>query len=608
MADPTKQSTEERLAALEAAVETIQRSLRMLGVPSDRRGKDQPHPKTAASTRPGARDEAEKPMRPGIRERLESPAPEPGFFATLLDRGPQFWISRVGIVLLLVGVAYLFKYAVDQGWLTPWIRVAFGLALGATLAAIGFRVQRRQRWFAQVTLGGAAATWYITGFAAFQLLQLVGLPIAYGFMVLVTIFTFWVSLQQEEPALAVLAAFGALGTPFLLYTEAGSVQGLMTYTCVVLLGTSGIYLRKGWKSLLWVTAVDAWLIVLLALEGTANSSDRMALQGGVIVIWLLFWLVPVTRELLAQRDPSGWPPAKWQIFGARERRRLQDDLSWLVVLTAVSAFFASASIWSVSADDSLWGAIAVAGGFVYGLAAGGLSRQRIGSSFTSAHTITAAALAAIGFVFLFENDLTIVLWALEAGVLHTLARHLASRETSSGDSIFPSLTSTAYLLSGIVGIWLLNRLVEGGLPETPILNARAAADAAVIALSLVSTKWVSPKAAPWFWLLAHVAVLAWLARELGALAGGDGLVTAAWGVYALGLLFFMKTARKVALATLFLAVGKLVLHDMSQVEPIWRILLFLSFGGVFLAISYYFTDLLSSTDKESEVTESNREP
>jgi len=354
--------------------------------------------------------------------------------------------------------------------------------------------------------------------------------------------------------------------------------------------------------------VDAWLIVLLALEGTANSSDRMALQGGVIVIWLLFWLVPVTRELLTQRDPSGWPPAKWQILGARERRWLQDDLSWLVVLTAVSAFFASASIWSASADDSLWGAIAVAGGFVYGLAAGGLSKQRSGSSFTSAHTITAAALAAIGFVFLFENDLTIVLWALEAGVLHTLARHLASRETNSGDSIFPSLTSTAYLLSGIVGIWLLNRLVEGGLPETPILNARAAADAAVIALSLVSTKWVSPKAAPWFWLLAHVAVLAWLARELGALAGGDGLVTAAWGVYALGLLFFMKTARKVALATLFLAVGKLVLHDMSQVEPIWRILLFLSFGGVFLAISYYFTDLLSSTDKESEVTERNREP
>jgi uncharacterized membrane protein len=38
-------------------------------------------------------------------------------------------------------------------------------------------------------------------------------------------------------------------------------------------------------------------------------------------------------------------------------------------------------------------------------------------------------------------------------------------------------------------------------------------------------------------------------------------------------------------------VAKLVLHDLSQVEAIWRILLFLGFGGVFLAISYYVPDL-----------------
>ena len=49
----------------------------------------------------------------------------------------------------------------------------------------------------------------------------------------------------------------------------------------------------------------------------------------------------------------------------------------------------------------------------------------------------------------------------------------------------------------------------------------------MIAVLLVGTKWVAPKVTPWYWLIAHVAVLAWLARELGALSGGDGLVTAA---------------------------------------------------------------------------------
>ena len=49
-------------------------------------------------------------------------------------------------------------------------------------------------------------------------------------------------------------------------------------------------------------------------------------------------------------------------------------------------------------------------------------------------------------------------------------------------------------------------------------------------------------------------------------------MTGAWGVYSLALLFFMPKARTVGLATLFATAGKLVVFDLSQVEPFWRIL------------------------------------
>ena len=39
-----------------------------------------------------------------------------------------YWLNRIGIALLLFGVLFLFKYSIDNGWLKPWIRVAFGLA------------------------------------------------------------------------------------------------------------------------------------------------------------------------------------------------------------------------------------------------------------------------------------------------------------------------------------------------------------------------------------------------------------------------------------------------------------------------------------------------
>ena len=48
---------------------------------------------------------------------------------------------------------------------------------------------------------------------------------------------------------------------------------------------------------------------------------------------------------------------------------------------------------------------------------------------------------------------------------------------------------------------------------------------------------------------------------------------------------------RLGLGTLFLVVGKLFLWDLSGVEAIWRVLLFLGFGGLFLVLSYYLQSL-----------------
>nr|WP_281280665.1 DUF2339 domain-containing protein [Fodinibius saliphilus] len=43
------------------------------------------------------------------------------------------WLNRIGIGLLLIGVAFLFKYSIDQGCLNPPIRSAIGLGVGMFL-------------------------------------------------------------------------------------------------------------------------------------------------------------------------------------------------------------------------------------------------------------------------------------------------------------------------------------------------------------------------------------------------------------------------------------------------------------------------------------------
>lgn len=591
MAEPSERSFEERLAALELAVESLQRKLAFLpegrrGPPGEAARQPSPPPTVPAGTprAPSSLDTFRPPPRP-------RPPTTPGFFTKLLAHGPEFWISRVGIGLLLAGVAYLFKYAVDQGWLTPTIRVAFGVALGIALAAIGLRVHAERRWFAQIMLGGAAATWYITGFAAFQVLHLVSFATAFAFMVVVTAFTFWAGVRQSEAVLAVLAAVGGLATPFLLYSEPGSVPGLMAYTCLLLAGTSAIYLFKGWQSLLWTTAVGAWLVVALGFR-TEAAADRLALQCGIAAIWLLFWLVPVSREVLTDRNPARWSrpvPGGARPGFASIRDRTLHYLAGLVLATAVISLFMSRAVWG--AGNWAWGTTAFVGAIAYGLAGGYLSASKSLVPLPGAHRVTAATLVAIAIALWFEPDAVLVLWALEAAVLHLLAQRLAASGLTEPPGSVLRLDTAAHLLFSTVAVWLFTRLVSEVAPQPAVFNARAAADAGVIAIALWTSGRIEPRARLVYRLVAHAAILGWLLRELGALPAGDGIVTTAWGVYAIGLLLAARGARRIALITLLLAVAKLVLHDLSQVEAIWRILLFLGFGGVFLAISYYVPDL-----------------
>jgi uncharacterized membrane protein len=57
--------------------------------------------------------------------------------------------------------------------------------------------------------------------------------------------------------------------------------------------------------------------------------------------------------------------------------------------------------------------------------------------------------------------------------------------------------------------------------------------------------------------------------------------------------------RQVALGTLLLVVAKLFLIDLAELETIWRVLLFMGFGAVFLVLSYYFQKLWRAKPEES---------
>ena len=88
------------------------------------------------------------------------PAPEPRDLEAHLG---TYWLSRVGIVALILGFSFLIIY--HFGELGVLARVGAGYVLSGGLAALGLWLARRHRVFGQIVFGGGLALAYFVTYA-----------------------------------------------------------------------------------------------------------------------------------------------------------------------------------------------------------------------------------------------------------------------------------------------------------------------------------------------------------------------------------------------------------------------------------------------------------
>lgn len=571
------ESLHDRLERLERRVEELSR--RVPPLPADAAAAPRPPsvPPAVTTELPPARGL----VRPSVADRAREWMPDDA--ASLFAWDGQTWLNRLGIVLLLLGVALLFRYSIDMGWLTPGVRVGFGAAVGAVLTVLGLRMDERRR-FGSVLLGGGIATFYLTGWAAFNLYSLIGYAAAFAGMVAITTGAFVLAMWRSQPALAIVGAFGGLGTPLILGISYATPRGLALYTSAVLAWTVVPYLRRGWRSVLWTSMAFGWVLLASYANAfsqalAASGNARTWMQGAAVFAWIVLGVLPLARRVTSiaaarRASASGQP---------HERRwRDWDALHWYGVSLAPPAMFVAttALVWRM--DPDAWGVLVAVAAAVYAAAAWAL--WRADGRLARVLLFAAAVLLPAGCFGALNGEALLVALAAQALALHLLAAYGAG----------PAVRWLAHRGFTGVAAWVLFRLVENG----DVGPRRVAADLAAIAAGFAISYVVRTRAALLAYRIwAHVAVLGWVWRQLAQLEGGQGYATIVWGAYALGLLLLAMrqrwpTAEKVAIWTLLATVAKLFLVDLERLDPLFRVLLFLGFGAVFLYFSYSLSGAL----------------
>ena len=142
---------------------------------------------------------------------------------------------KIGMLVLLAGVAALLKYVSDQGWLVLPIELRLaGVTVAALgLLAFGWHQRERRQLFALALQGGAIGVLLLTIFAAFKRFDLIPPAFAFASSIALVAGLCVLAVVQNSRTLAVLGILAGFMAPLWLSTGSGNHVGLFSYYAVL---------------------------------------------------------------------------------------------------------------------------------------------------------------------------------------------------------------------------------------------------------------------------------------------------------------------------------------------------------------------------------------
>jgi uncharacterized membrane protein len=220
-------------------------------------------------------------------------------------------IVRVAMLILLVGVGFLVRYAAERGWFPLELRLACAALGGAACAFVGWRLRELRRGYALTLQGGGIAIVFIVVFAAFRLYGLLHAGPAFVLLAALAALTAFLATAQNALPLAVLGLAGAFLAPVLASTSRGNHVALFGWYALINVAVAWLATRKPWK-LLNTLGFTFTAGVALAWGASRWTPDLLPSTEPFLLLHLalyLFITVQYARRIAAsETGPSSTRP------------------------------------------------------------------------------------------------------------------------------------------------------------------------------------------------------------------------------------------------------------------------------------------------------------
>ncbi|MBV7532462.1 DUF2339 domain-containing protein [Chitinophaga sp. sic0106] len=229
-------------------------------------------------------------------EPVESPVPSPGFW----ERNPDLekfigenLFNKIGIAILVLGIGFFLKYAIDKDWINEIGRTFIGFITAGLLLGLSYRLRKTFAAFSSVLVGGGVAVLYFTIAIAFHQYHLFSQGVAFALTVVVTAFTVLLAIAYDRQELAVIAVLGGFGAPFFVSTGNGNIIALFTYILILNIGMIVTAYYKKWNLVNIISYVATVLLFggWLTWQMSGGNPGKPARYGAGLLFATCFYVV-----------------------------------------------------------------------------------------------------------------------------------------------------------------------------------------------------------------------------------------------------------------------------------------------------------------------------
>ncbi len=233
-----------------------------------------------------------------------SPIPRPKKNINIEKYIGENLFGKIGILILVAGIGFFVKYAIDQNWINEVMRTALGFVCGIALLLLAGKLKKKYRAFSSLLAGGAFAVFYVTVAVAYHYYFLFSQPVAFSILVLTTVGMTILATIYDHRELAIIALLGGFISPFIVSSGQGNYMVLFTYILILNAGMFALSLVKKWAELPVISFVLTTIVMVLYIISSATDQYEIIkdLPQHLFIFATLFYFIFLLPLLSILKD------------------------------------------------------------------------------------------------------------------------------------------------------------------------------------------------------------------------------------------------------------------------------------------------------------------